>query len=209
MKSSNPLKFLQRLSSSGSVVERCEFCSLALPGMHRHVLEVVPSRVICACDPCALRFENVIGRYRLIPRDIKRLPDFELSDGLWEELALPINLAFFIDSTPRERTVALYPSPAGITESLLTFNAWSSITEQNPALGKMEPDVTALLVNRLGPEPAYYLAPIDKCFELAGIIRIHWQGLHGGSDVWREVDAFFAAIPPALILANSEEAINA
>jgi hypothetical protein len=58
----------------------------------------------------------------------------------------------------------------------------------------MQPDVEALLLNRCGARRLAYVAPIDACFGLAGVIRLHWRGLSGGPEVWREVDAFFARL---------------
>ena len=54
--------------------------------------------------------------------------------------------------------------------------------QDNPALQEMEPDVEALLVNRIGhargfSDPEYYIVPIDECFKLVGLIRTRWQGL--------------------------------
>jgi hypothetical protein len=40
----------------------------------------------------------------------------------------------------------------------------------------------------------YYLAPIDVCFELVGLIRVHWRGLSGGEIVWGEIDRFFSRL---------------
>ena len=37
-----------------------------------------------------------------------------------------------------------------------------------------------------------YLVPIDQCFRLVGIIRMHWKGFTGGTAVWEEIDRFFA-----------------
>ena len=79
------------------------------------------------------------------------MSDFHLTDAQWEDLHLPINLAFFYTSTRAGRVVAVYPSPAGGTESLLTLEAWHQLEEENPVLRDFEPDVEALLVNRLGP----------------------------------------------------------
>jgi hypothetical protein len=85
----------------------------------------------------------------------------------------------------------MYPSPAGATESLLSLGAWGALVSANPSLQNMQPDVEALLVNRLGTSREYYIAPIDQCFELVGIIRMHWRGFSGGSKVWEKIQAFF------------------
>jgi hypothetical protein len=142
-----------------------------------------------------LRFENVVdGRFKLIPRDAHSLPGLQLTDAQWEDLALPIELAFLFYSTPAQRMMALYPSPAGATESLLPLSAWDSLVAENQALGRLQADVEALLVNRVRERRLYYIAPIDVCFELVGLMRIHWRGLSGGEEVWREIDAFFARL---------------
>ena len=33
------------------------------------------------------------------------------------------------------------------------------------------------------------IVPIDQCYRLSGLIRLHWRGLSGGSEVWEEVGA--------------------
>src|SRR5262245_11308730 len=190
----NAIRTLRRLAKRQAQVEQCEFCSSSLHSSHRHLLEIQTRRVVCVCEPCALRFENVIGRWKLIPRDAIALPEFELTDAEWEGFALPINLAFFFRSTPANKTVAMYPSPAGATESLLSLGAWDALVAANPALQRMQPDVQALLVNRLGSSREYYIAPIDHCFELVGIIRMHWRGFSGGAKVWKEIEEFFAKV---------------
>ena len=55
----------------------------------------------------------------------------------------------------------------------------------------MQPDVEALLVNRLEQPATYYLAPIDKCYELVGLIRGNWRGFSGGTEVWVKIRKFF------------------
>ena len=88
--------------------------------------------------------------------------------------------------------MAVYPSPAGGTESLLTLEAWSQLEEENPVLRELEPDVEALLVNRVGHTRGYYRVPIDECYRLVGLIRASWRGLSGGAEVWEEINRFFA-----------------
>jgi hypothetical protein len=185
---------LQRLARPRSDTEVCEFCSVPLHSGHRHLLEMATRKIVCACDPCALRFENVIGRWKLIPRDPQRLHDFQMPDPDWEALALPINLVFIFHSTPAGRVIALYPSPAGATESLVPISSWGALAKANPILEGIQADVEALLVNRLAESPRYYIAPIDLCFELAGLIRLHWRGLSGGSRVWEEMERFFTTL---------------
>jgi hypothetical protein len=174
-------------------VEQCELCSIRVPPQHRHLLEMTTQKIVCACDACALRFQDVLeGRFKLIPRDARALPDFAMADSDWENFALPINLAFFFYSTPRKKMMAYYPSPAGATESLLPLDAWKTLMSQNAPLQKLQPDVEALLVNRAGKARNYFIAPIDKCYELVGTIRMHWRGLSGGQEVWDKIETFFS-----------------
>jgi hypothetical protein len=109
---------------------------------------------------------------------------------------VPINMVFFFKNSLEDRMVAMYPSPAGATESLLALESWNDIVARNPVLGGVEPDVEALLVNRLGysrgySAPEYYLLPIDECYKLVGIIRAHWKGLSGGTELWQQIAEFF------------------
>ncbi len=104
---------------------------------------------------------------------------------------IPISLAFFFYSTPAQRFIALYPGPAGAAESLLPLNAWEDISAQSTDLRAMQPDVEALLVNRVGAAREYLIVPIDRCYQLVGLIRLHWRGLSGGALVWGEIAKFF------------------
>jgi len=207
----NPLSALYRLARRTAPGESCEFCSLHLGPGHRHVLEVATHKIVCACDACALRFDNVIGRFKLIPRDARLLPDFQITDTKWESLSLPIGLAFFFKSTSAGRIVVMYPSPGGATESLVPISGWSAMVQGNPRLEEMEPDVQALLANRLKERREYFLAPVDVCFELVGIIRLSWRGFSGGDEVWEQLDRFFTrlrenaapAVPGAMEVAGA------
>src|SRR5262249_44458005 len=92
------------------------------------------------------------------------------------------------------KITALYPSPAGAMESLLTIQHWNDLVTENPGLAEIEPDVEALLVNRVGTAREYFIAPIDVCYELVGLIRRHWRGLSGGDAVWQEIEKMFARL---------------
>ncbi len=190
---------LRRFLRSRAPVERCELCSAELPREHRHLIDPKERKLVCSCDPCAILFSSGEGKYRRVPRQVRFLDNFTLSYQQWEDLLVPINMAFFFYSSAAGKVIALYPSPAGPTESLLPLEAWEEICAANPVLQKMEPDTEALLVNRVGlergeKEAEYYLVPIDKCYELTGLIRANWQGLGGGAEVWREIARFFAQL---------------
>lgn len=191
---------LRRFIRQRAPVERCELCSNQLAADHPHLIEPLSRKLVCACDACALLFSgSAETRYRRVPRRIRSLVNFQMTDAQWESLMIPINLAFFFNSTPACHVVALYPSPAGPTESLLALDAWGEIVQANPVLEAMEPDTEALLVNRVASERGYahaqyYLAPIDECYKLVGLIRAHWRGFSGGAEVWEEIAHFFNAL---------------
>jgi len=181
-------------------VETCELCSVALRTEHPHLIELTQRRLLCACDACAILFSGRAGtKFKRVPRHVRLLANFQMTDAEWDGLLIPINLAFFFQNSLDSRVSALYPSPAGATESLLPLEAWSSIVQANPVLGQLEPDVEALLVNRVGHSRAetaaeYYIVPIDACYRLVGLIRLHWRGLSGGSEVWQEIGNFFTEL---------------
>jgi hypothetical protein len=100
-------------------------------------------------------------------------------------------MAFFFDSSEAGRVLAYYPGPMGATESLLGLEAWRGLTEANPVLDTLEPDVEALLVNRARGARHHLIVPISDCYELAGLIRTRWRGLTGGREVWQEIARFF------------------
>jgi hypothetical protein len=198
---------LKRFVRPRVAVERCDLCSIELAAEHPHLFEPKTRQLQCACDACAILFSNQgDGRFSRVPRRSTYLTGFQMTDLQWNSLMLPIQLAFFFYSTTNEKVVALYPSPAGATESLLPLDAWDDIVRANPSLKSMQPDVEALLVNRVRDRREYFIAPIDKCYELVGLIRSKWTGLSGGTEVWREIDKFFSQLKERSYTAASEVA---
>src|SRR4051794_30130299 len=85
---------------------RCELCSENIGESHPHLVETTTGRLICSCSPCAILFSNnEQGAFRRVPRDTRRLADFQLTDQQWENLDIPIALAFLFYSTRAERVV--------------------------------------------------------------------------------------------------------
>ncbi len=180
---------------AAAVRERCELCDAELAAEHSHLIEPASRRLVCACEACALLFSGQAGgRYSRVPRRVRYLSEFRLTDASWDSLSLPIDLAFFVHSSPAGGVIALYPSPAGATESLVPAEAWEVLASENPMLRDLEPDVEALLVNRVGGARDYFRVGIDECYKLVGVIRTKWRGLSGGQDVWDEIGRMFASL---------------
>jgi hypothetical protein len=174
--------------------EHCELCNTPIPSAHRHLLELSSRELLCVCRPCALLFDHggaSDGRYKLLPERLLRLEDFAISDLAWEELRIPVDMAFFFRSSAQQRVLAYYPGPMGPTESQLELASWRELERVNPILGELEVDVEALLVNRIRGAHRHWLVPLDECYGLVGLIRTRWRGLTGGGEVWREIDRFF------------------
>jgi Family of unknown function (DUF5947) len=174
--------------------EVCELCGEPIPADHRHLLDLRSRELMCACQACKILFdrrEAGEGHYRLVPDRRLRIEDFRLDDASWDDLRIPVDMAFFFHSTREERVCAYYPSPAGPTESLLQLESWQDIERANPVLGTMEPDVEALLVNRARGARQHYIVPIEDPYRLVALIRSRWRGLTGGQEVWEEIEAFF------------------
>ena len=189
------LASLRRFVRPRTTSERCELCSSELGEDHDHLVELASRRLCCACQACAILFSGQSdGKYRRVPRRVQFLDDFRMTDAQWAGLDLPINLAFFLYSTPAKRLVAFYPSPAGATEALPPQDAWETLLEDNPSLRDLEPDVEALLVYRVNETRTYCRVGVDECYKLVGLIRTHWRGMTGGTEVWKQIGEFFAAL---------------
>jgi hypothetical protein len=202
---SSPFAVLRRFVRQRAVVERCELCSAELPGDHEHLVDVTTRQLTCACQACAILFSGKASpKYRRVPRRIRYLRNFQLTDAQWESLLIPIGMAFFFNSSAAGKVVALYPSPAGATESLLDFESWDEIRHSNPVLEQIEPDTEALLVNRVRGAAEYYLLPIDECYKLVGLIRTHWHGLSGGTEMWEAIGKFFEELKTKAIVKSAE-----
>lgn len=177
--------------------ELCELCGEALPGMHRHLYEQEMRTLLCVCRGCAILFDRREaggGHYRLVPERLLLLPGFELDDVLWARFDVPVELAFFRRAAEGGRASVHYPSALGAAEARCDPEAWAELERQNPVLATLEPEVEALLVNRLGSVREHWIAPLDRCYALVGVIRTHWKGLAGGAAVWGEVARFFDSL---------------
>jgi len=171
--------------------ESCDFCKVMLPETHQHVINIATRTVECVCDPCAVLFPSErSAKYKRIPRIIRALPEFRMTDEQWERLVIPIGIVFLYHSSRQSRLVGLYPSPAGAVESELDLSVWDEIEKENPCLGSLETDVEGVLIDRTRNPHEYFRVPIDECFRLVGMVRIEWRGFTGGPGVRNQISQF-------------------
>jgi len=163
--------------------ERCEMCRDVLAERHGHVVDLEERSLSCTCRACYLLFTHegaAGGRYRAVPEHVYYDPGRPLTDADWNELQIPVAMAFFFRNSALDRVVAGYPSPAGATECELDLAAWDRLAAAYPLLGTLAPDVEAILVNRADSE--VFLIPVDECYSLVGELRMKWQGFDGGAE---------------------------
>lgn len=184
-------------STSRQAAEKCELCSAEIPAEHGHVADLDHSSLLCACRACYLLFTHAQagrGRYRAVPDRYLDDPARPMTSAEWEELEIPVGLAFFLRSSGRGEVAGFYPSPAGVTECRLDLGAWDRLAAAHPLLGALEPDVEAALVCRTDGTVEHFLVPIDACYELAGRMRLHWRGFDGGAEARQSIADFLGQV---------------
>jgi Family of unknown function (DUF5947) len=179
-------------------LERCEMCAAPVPSVHSHVADLQGASLMCACRACYLLFTQRSagrGRFLAVPDRYLVDPERVMTPAEWDQLEIPVGLAFFL-RTSRDggALTGFYPSPAGVTECRLDLQLWSRLVADYPLLGVPVDDVEAALISRDDHGVAYYLVPIDACYELAGRMRLHWRGFDGGDEGRASIAAFLADV---------------
>ena len=197
-----PLSVLRRITTTRPapvVGERCEMCAEPIAEPHQHVVNLESRVLMCTCRGCYLLFtaEQAQLRYRAVPDRYLSFPDFRFGAAEWDDLQIPVGLAFLFRNSVQERVVAFYPGPAGATESELSLDAWQRMLDANPELGQLKPDVEALLLRAADHDQegfSCHVVPIDTCYELVGRLRSLWRGFDGGREARDAITEFFARV---------------
>ena len=108
----------------------------------------------------------------------------------WNELQIPVTMAFFFRNSALDRVVAGYPSPGGVTECELDLEAWDRLAVAYPLLAELTPDTEAIFVNK----EEVFLIPIDMCYSLVGELRMLWSGFDGGAEVRTALATFLTGV---------------
>jgi hypothetical protein len=183
----------ERAASPQAQTATCELCPIGIGEDHRHLLHLDERRIICVCETC---WSMRSGDPEFRPPGVRTmwLDDFVMPDEVWASFQIPIGLAFMLRSAVTGAVVALYPSPAGATESELELTAWGALCEANPILELLEPDAEALIVNRTGDEHQYAIVPTDQAYRLVGVVKASWEGITGGRSVDIAIAEFFDSV---------------
>lgn len=197
------------VAGAGHDAGRCEMCRDTLGDRHGHVVDVEQRSVLCTCRACYLLFTHegtAGGRYRAVPERVCYDPGRPIADPDWNELQIPVAMAFFFCNSVLGRVVAGYPSPGGATECELDLAAWDRLAVTHPLLAAMTPDVEAIFVNRAGDPPEAFLIPVDECYALVGELRLRWQGFDGGAEVRAAIASFLAGLRQRAVELKPQEA---
>jgi len=192
-------------------VERCEMCREVLSERHGHVVDLEKRALSCTCRSCYLLFTHegaAGGRYRAVPEHVYHDPGRPLTDADWNELQIPVGMAFFFFNSALERVVAGYPGPGGATECELDLAAWDRLAAAYPLLGTLAPDVEAILVNRTEAGNEVFLIPIDECYSLVGELRLKWQGFDGGAEAHAALAVFLAGLRRRAVLLSDPDLMH-
>jgi hypothetical protein len=172
-------------------------CTEPIREAHSHVVHLERRSLLCTCRPCALLFTERgagRGRYRTVPDRYLRDPSFTMTEVQWDELQIPVRMAFFFHNSDLQRPLAFYPGPAGATESLLPLHAWQQGLGATRLAAEMESDVEALLLRQRRGVSDCLLVPIDACYELVGLVKLYWRGFDGGDEAWSRINGFFTEL---------------
>ena len=196
--------------------EHCEFCATGIPSGHGHVADLEQSSLACACRACYLLFTASPGR--LGPRPGSGTPGASPRRGSalplgpgplpaatrpgrcppleWDELQIPVGLAFFLNSSERGAWAAstrARPAPPNAPWTWPRGSAWRPRircwARRNPT---WRPCCCAATAD--ASEAEYFIVPIDVCYELAGRMRMLWKGFDGGSEARASIDEFLAGV---------------
>jgi hypothetical protein len=178
------------------VPETCELCGGLVAETHAHVADTEDRRLLCVCRACSLLFAHrgAGGRYRLVAGDVRRL-SLTLDAALWHALDVPVGLVFLLRHASGE-VEAFYPGAAGPVSATVPTGAWGALVAADPSLADLVPEVEALLVRRgvRGSPDSVFVVPVDRCYELVGLVRGWWSGTTGGDAVWDGVAQWFASL---------------
>jgi hypothetical protein len=153
----------------------CELCGSEIDTNHSHLLERRSQRLLCSCTLCAALFQQGgLRRYRRVPARVASLPPLrtaELDASCRVPFEAPWPVTFFSPLAWEQRVAVVRAGPERVLRSWLGLRAWQQLSAVNPLLEGLETEVEALLVYRTNDTCTCLRLPIDRCFQLIGLLR--------------------------------------
>ena len=171
---------------------RCELCPIGIGEDHRHLLHLDERRIVCVCETC---WSMRSGDPEFRPPGARTLwlDDFDLPDERVGGVPDPDRPGVpDAQRASAAAVVALYPSPAGATESELELDGVGRAVRGQP--GPRAPRARRRGADRRPhrrPRTATRSCPIDQCYRLVGLIKARWEGITGGRGVDAAIAEFF------------------
>ena len=167
-------------ASGAPPAERCELCSAGLAHEHPHLVELASRQIVCACDACATALRRNGGREitSASPARAQLLTDFRDDRRAMGESADSHQHGVLLPFQPGESSGHALSQPGRRGRVAASARCVERDREEESlALAQLQPDIEALLVNRVGhahgsSRAEYYIAPIDECYRLVGLIRM-------------------------------------
>ena len=172
---------VKRFARGDAKADVCDLCAAALPEPHEHLLEPAPRQLRCVCQSCAWLFpRSGSARYLRLRTRVRLVPGMRVDDATLRALEIPVRLAFVVPSRVHDSVFATYPNAHGATESVVPAAAWREVVRALPDGFAIEPDVEGLLIDHLGGRTDSYLASVDVCHAVVGLLRRHGAAASGG-----------------------------
>ena len=204
----SPLGTLRRITASrptASVDERCDMCSTPVPGEHQHVVDLTSRSLMCTCRPCYLLFTDQQAelRYRAVPARYLSFPGFLLGQSDWDDLQIPVGLAFLFRNTRPGPGRGVLPGSRRSHRVRAVAGRLGPGAGRQPGSGHGAPGRGGAAGPRRRSRRrsdagqagfTCHVVPIDACYELVGRMRRTWRGFDGGQEARAALDDFFAMV---------------
>ena len=106
----------QQSGQPAEAPERCELCATEVGAEHGHIADLEGASLLCACRACYLLFTQQAagrGRYRAVPDRYLHDPGRVITPAEWDQLEIPVGLAFFLRTSRERRDHWLLSEPRG------------------------------------------------------------------------------------------------
>ena len=141
--------------------EHCDLCSEPIPPEHRHLLDLETRELRCACRraACCSTARAPAAGTTPGPRPAAAAGRLRARRRAWEELRIPVDMAFFFHRARGRARRRLLPGADGRDRVAARAARLGGDRGRQPRARGMEPDVEALLVNRARGARDSWLVP--------------------------------------------------